>query len=47
VAARSTQINMVKLLLDKGVDVNSFGGDYGYVRTVLWRSSNNAVYSLM
>jgi ankyrin repeat protein len=46
-AAHSAQINMVKLLLDKGVDVNSFGGEYGYVATVLWKPSNNAVYFLM
>jgi ankyrin repeat protein len=29
-AARYTHLDMVKLLLEKGVDVNAFGGEYGY-----------------
>jgi ankyrin repeat protein len=29
-AALSMDIDMIKLLLDKGVNVNAFGGTYGY-----------------
>lgn len=31
IAARNCNINMVELLLGQGVDVNSFGGYYGFV----------------
>jgi ankyrin repeat protein len=47
-AARNTHIDMVKLLLDKGVDVNAFGGEYGYaILGDTPRHSTKTVYLLI